>query len=292
MAPTICFVHTGDSWYLWYTLRQARLTNPNADIILIGDRHLPHYDPFVRHVAIQDYFGEAAAFAKIYQHLSTNSHGYELFCFQRWFILKEYVERHAIDRCVYLDSDVMVYSDLGIEQACFADVDLTVTKGKNPQNMFVGGPAALERFCAFVTELYTRRAAELQERYRVYRASHAEGGICDMTALDDYAQTYPERVADTAVIRDASTYDNNIRRSDGFAMRRRVKDLTWIDGRPYARHIATGQLVRFHSIHFQGGSKLLIPYFAHQRNLDFYRRLVFQTPLRRTARGLLLLAGR
>jgi len=292
MPLPICFVHTGDSWYLWYTLRQARLTNPTAPIYLIGDRHLPQYDGFATYVPIAAYMAEANAFAGIYRHLSTNSHAYELFCFQRWFVLKAFAAERLRGPFVTLDSDVMVYADLGLEQARFADYDLTVTKGKNPQNMFVAGHVALERFCSFVCALYAEGAAELERRYQAYRDEHSEGGICDMTAFDDYRQAFPTRVADAATIHAGSCFDNNVRRADGFAMARGYKRLSWSDGQPYGQHLAPNATVRFSTLHFQGGAKLLIPYFAHRRNLGFFRRLLLQSSPRRTARGLLLLAGR
>jgi hypothetical protein len=293
MALPILFFHRGDSWYLWYTLRQARLANPGAPIYLLTDRRTAQYEPFVTQVPIAEYFAGAEAFASRYRHLNTNPAAYELACFQRWFVFREFLARNRLGPAVALDSDVMVYGALAADLPRFAGHDVTVVAGKNPACMFLAeGAEGLGRFTSFVSATYEGRAHELEAWYRDYRASGREGGVCDMTLLDRYRQAFPERVGDAGAAVDGSCYDHNLRRSDGFAMRRGYKRLTWIDGRPHGRRLDTGELVRFSSLHFQGGAKLLIPYFAGRRDGPFFRRLLLEGSPRRTARGLLLLAGR
>src|SRR5437870_5654360 len=124
----IVFFHKGDAWYLWYTLRQARLTNPEAPIYLLGDVHCRRYDRFAEFVDLRPYDAAAREFAGLYVHLSTNHADFELVCFQRWFVLREFMREKGLDRCVYLDSDVMAYTDLAGEFGRFAEKDLTLTK--------------------------------------------------------------------------------------------------------------------------------------------------------------------
>jgi hypothetical protein len=133
---------------------------------------------------------------------------------------------------------------------------------------------------------------ELAAWYDSYRAGGREGGVCDMTLFDRYRQAHPERAGDAGAIWNASSHDNNLRRADGYELRRGYKRLTWIGGQPHARRLDTGELVRLGSLHFQGGAKLLIPFFAHRRDASFFQRLLLAGSPRRTARGLLLLAGR
>ncbi|NTU78069.1 MAG: hypothetical protein HGA45_01490 [Chloroflexales bacterium] len=292
MSLPICVFYKGDAWYLWYTLRQMRLTNPSSPIYLLSDRHRPQYDAFVHYVPLDQYFAEAEEFAGHYRHLSSMPPAYELICFQRWFVVKSFMARNGITSCVVVDPDVMVYTDLSAEQLRFASYDLTVSAGKNPQMMFLPSLEGLERFCAHLTDMYLRRLPEFEAWYSDFSANGGHGGVCDMTAFADYRKAYPERVANLSVVRNGSAYDNNVRCSEGYAMRRGYKHFTWMDGRPYGRNLESGERVRFHTLHFQGGAKLLIPYFGYRRDASYFRQLLLQTPLRRSMRGLLLLAGR
>jgi hypothetical protein len=286
VAVPIIFIHRGSSWYLWHTLRQARITNPESEILLVSDTFEPAWGAFARHVPIAAHFDEARRFASIYRHLSLNGYEYELFCFQRWFALQAVIEQHVSTPCVYLDSDVMVYDDLSSLQGRFSQFDLTVTRGKTPQNVFIRDRMAVARFCEFITDTYTRHTDQLAERFEVYRSQHARGGICDMTSFDDYRKQHPERVGEMFEISDGAIYDNNLNASEGFEMGGGIKRLFWRAGKPYGKHIESGALVRFHTLHFQGGAKMLIPHYASQRNLGYYMQFVLRTPPRTTARGI------
>ena len=45
-----------------------------------------------------------------------------------------------------------------------------------------------------------------------------------------------------------------------------IKKVIWMDNKPYCRDIDTGDMIRFNSLHFQGGSKHLIK--------DFFRAVM------------------
>ena len=77
---TIIFIHKGDSWYLPYALHQCVKSNPSARVILLGDVANKKYNNIVEHQLIEDYSLEADEFSKLYQHYSTSSYNYELFC--------------------------------------------------------------------------------------------------------------------------------------------------------------------------------------------------------------------
>jgi len=114
----IVFIHYKNKDYLKFSLAQAKVSNPHSTVYLLGDSSNNCYD-FVEHHYFSDYFEGAAKFSKIYRHFNTTSPYYSLFDFQRWFILREFLRAQKLDRCLYLDSDTMLYAELSKEQKKF-----------------------------------------------------------------------------------------------------------------------------------------------------------------------------
>jgi hypothetical protein len=100
----IVFLHNTNSDYLKYSLGQAKHSDPESRIYLIGDISNDCYD-FVEHHSFSNYFQGALDFSKIYRHYNTTSYEYEIFCFQRWYILLEFLVNNQIEKCLYVDSD-------------------------------------------------------------------------------------------------------------------------------------------------------------------------------------------
>ena len=86
----IIFLHNTNSDYLKYSLGQAKRSNPESAIYLIGNDSNDCYN-FVEHHSFSNYFQGAIEFSKIYKHYNTTSYKYEVFCFQRWYILLEFL---------------------------------------------------------------------------------------------------------------------------------------------------------------------------------------------------------
>lgn len=63
--PPIILIHRGDSFYLAHTIAQARSSNPDSRLILLGDRSNSFYLG-VEHHRYVDYFDEAREFAKLF----------------------------------------------------------------------------------------------------------------------------------------------------------------------------------------------------------------------------------
>src|SRR5262249_37022144 len=147
-ALPIVFVHRSDSEHLRYALAQAKTSNPNSAIYLLGDASNNRYD-FVEHRDLRDYFAGADEFAKIYRHYSTHGLDFELICFQRWFILRDFVVAHGIEQCLYLDSDVMLYADATSDVQKFAEFDFSLCWDSIGCVFFLNKWQGLEEFCQF-----------------------------------------------------------------------------------------------------------------------------------------------
>lgn len=66
-------------------------------------------------------------FSKYYKHLSSNSYNYELFCFLRWFIIRDYVNSlsEKYDRIYIFDNDTLVFDTL--DNYYFDDNNVTMS---------------------------------------------------------------------------------------------------------------------------------------------------------------------
>ena len=266
----IIFMHYTNSYYLKYSLAQAKLSNPHSPVYLLGDASNNCY-PFVKHQDFSDYFQAASEFSRFYTHFSTNRYHYSLFDFQRWFILKEFLTANNIERCLYLDSDTMLYADVTEEQKKFAKYDFTLSAMICGQTFFLNRIKALEDFCDFLFNIYTKRDRyhydKMVAHYAVCRKNGVPGGASDMKAFSLYLHNrhYAE-IGEVSEIIDGSIFDINITTpTPGFEMEKGIKKVIWQDGLPYGRRLQTGELIRFNSLHFQGGNskKLMGQYFTY-----------------------------
>ncbi|HBE16397.1 MAG TPA: hypothetical protein DDW51_01970, partial [Cyanobacteria bacterium UBA11367] len=265
----IVFIHQGDSDYLKYTLSQVKHSNPDSTVFLIGDAANAHYYNLAEFVDIFKYCNEAVEFAKIYQHYNTNSLGYELFCFQRWFILKNFLLENKIDKCLYIDSDVMLYANVAEEENKFKNWDLTLSYETSPHCVFVNKLKTLEDFCNFICEIYTNPSLIklMESKFEERIQQNLPGGACDMTAFIEYRRMHPSKIGELSTIIDNSKYDHNINLSEGFEMQDGIKNIYFVNGQPCCKDLKFGNPIKFNCLHFQGNAKKYIKKYCLGGNL-------------------------
>ena len=258
----IVFLHYSDNDYLKHTLGQAKHSNPDSTIYLIGNDTNNFYD-FVEHHSISGYFQGAKDFSRIYRHFSTNSYEYELFCFQRWIILKEFLASKRIEKCLYLDSDTMLYADVTEERRKFEQYDFTLSYMTCGSVFFLNRLGALADFCQFLTDIYTKKQRYYYDimlaQYATFRKNGMMGGANDMTAFDLYRYDHFGEIGEVSQVIDSSVYDPGINvPHPGFEMKSGIKKIIWKNVHPYAIQLRTGKEIKLNSIHFQGDTKRLI----------------------------------
>ncbi|HPO49251.1 MAG TPA: hypothetical protein PLO89_02905 [Spirochaetota bacterium] len=260
MSIPIIFVHRSNSDYLKYSLSQAKYFSPNSEVILIGDESNDAF-PFIRHFLITDYFESAANFAKIYEHLSFNDRDYELFCFQRWFIIKDFIEKNGINDFLYLDSDTLLFCDANEEFVKYRNYDFTICNKMSPQFTYFSSRKSLVSFCAYVENLYSneKMRERLLAKFKKHRDENLSGGVCDMTAFREYNRDYPNRVFEALSVVDNSTFDNNLNFPEGyeFDVKNNIKKVYYKRKLPYCKS-QNGLKIRFKGLHCQGGAKKLM----------------------------------
>jgi hypothetical protein len=256
----IVFIHMGNSAYLPYALLQCRTWNPRSDIFLLGDSSTKHLAKLVSHVPYSKYSQESAEFANVYRNYSTNGTAFELPCFQRWFVLYEFLAANGLDGAVYLDSDILAYSDLVSLSACREERRRMTVVGISAHTNFIHGREVLRNFLDFVKSHYTPRAVT-EEVLKDLLAEHQRingpyGGISDMTFLTLYRALHPDEIDDISKIAgDQTCFDITLGDSQGVEMVDGIKAIRWIGDQPFCRLEGTDQWVRFHTLHFQGRFK-------------------------------------
>lgn len=271
MIPVI-FIHSGNSFYLEHTILQACKYN---QVILLGNDDIKNkisHDN-LSFYNFNDYTKYVPEFASIYEHLSFNGFEYELFCFLRWFMLKEFMETHKFDTIFYVDSDVMLYVDVSKEYPKYDQYDFTLLHRTAGISSFVT-KKGINNFCKYTTNIYSNKDsvdyAKLTSKWKLHQKFNLSGGVCDMTLLDgfhydDVAGGGPGRVGEMMTIINNSTYDHNINvPNQDFDYDGNIKKIEMIKDIPYVYNHNLNKLVKFNSLHFQGSAKKYIKnYFTN-----------------------------
>jgi hypothetical protein len=158
---TVIFVHIGSAEYLEYILRLTKKTNPGR-VILLGDESNKDIaiENNVEHHLVSDY-NETIP----YYHVSVNVEKYEKFCFERWFVIKNFIIKHGITHFVHSDSDNALltdFSEFKYKNASFVNRDGIVP------NIFFMTVDVLVQITDFYLKLYSLPINEFKESIRPF----------------------------------------------------------------------------------------------------------------------------
>ncbi len=273
MTLPIVVIHKSKSDYLSYCLLQARRSNPNSRLILIGDGQ-NDCDAISDHHKLTDYQRGANWLASVYEHLSLSPYDFELFCIQRWFILEEFMVANGISSVFHQDTDVMLYGNVSAEQQKFTHCGLAYA-GASGHSVFINSLDALHEFCAFIMQHYTNPSLlnGLRGIFENYKKYHSSGGISDMMFFHQYRRDHPEDVGNLFCVNDHATYDDNFNHAEGYESFCGKKRIYFRDDKVFCRQSATGQFILFNTLHFQGASKKLMKY-AYERRVMAFRNWI------------------
>jgi len=292
----IVFIHQHYTPYLEFTLRQAVHTNPDSPVHLLGDEENDRF-PFLIHDSIKSLrSADSARFAAVYQHDSPNQYGYELFCFERWFLVKELMARQGYQQVFVADSDVMIFSDLTdyVNQHARHNYFAAFNVGSDYQWVrSASGHSSywtwegINRFCELAIQLYTEpRLMAFMDKIRAdKKAKNDKAGISDMTALYVFYEEFGSRILNLSQCSDNGVFDHNICMSTNYSLheyefRSGHKKITMQQKTPVCYNRLLHQPVTMHTLHFQGGSKNIVHRYFTGKGLfreRIFRELRYQT---------------
>jgi len=277
----IIVVHQGWKPYLETCLRTAARCRGLGRLVLIGDsangaigigEHHDLDDPSLT-TGLED-------FRAVYQHHSSSkTEGFERFCLERWFLVRNFMRRERLDHCLVIDSDVLLFCDVAEEAARFRDAAMTFSRWDAvrlvPHCNFVGCRGAIESFCDYVMNVY--RISEQLEAVKAKNGKKfSRHWVSDMSLFHEWSSRgeFPIGMLEHAV-RDGIGYDDCIDRQGGFCLRspmpgllRPWKRIEYRDGVPHARHRRAGA-VPMKCLHFHGAFKDLMDRHASGLTDDY-----------------------
>jgi glycosyl transferase family 25 len=150
MKPCI-FVHKGNSNYLDSVFSITRKFNPTNRLILLGDNSnkLTAKKYKIEFYPIEDYIQPIP-----YYHFSTNEEEYEKFCFERWFVIKNFCLAHDVREFIHSDSDNAFFVDVNLFNYTNARIG---AKGRVvvPNVLFIN-TIYLAKICTYYIQLFSR----------------------------------------------------------------------------------------------------------------------------------------
>jgi hypothetical protein len=259
----IIFIHAGEQHWLHSSMAQARKTNPSSRVVLLAQEVQKQLPADVEFFNLGNYFERAATLKAGYHHFSEYDPAYELFCFQRWFVLHEFMREQGLNRALYLDSDVLLFSDVTKDGEPFTDCDMTLSRGHCGHNSYFNNQDVLARFCDYCAKFLAQEKAA-QIRGVLQDVTLQSLGLRetlfplnDMRVLQLFKENHDFLIGDTALINRQTTFDHDIGTPQGgFEMAEGVKKLAWDGNVPYGTR--NGKRIRFATLHFKGPMKPLL----------------------------------
>ena len=315
-AP-ILFLHTGNPPFLNTAIQRLRLSNSN-DIMLLGDESNSGIEG-VSHYHITDYFESAKDFEENYYiHMSTNSYEFELICYQRWFIIQQFIEKNNIENFWYLDSDVIVYGNLDEYLKSTLPNKTFDLVGFDTKNCG-GGDSFMPCFNFFSKKLINEITAfmlksyvvddiltQLKNKWNKHQTEKIEGGICDMTQLKLYFDMhYGElTIFNSYNVSNKLIPDGNFNSKLNYSKERIAyktylgRKFTYVKDYKAYGYLEDGSKVEFIATHFQSDAKAEMTRYAQRdyypKNFDSYRRYILRQfnyqiiiPLKRKIKSLI-----
>ena len=256
----IIFVHKGIQEYFILALKQARKYNPDARIIVIGDQDEDKYPDFVEFYNLNDLTSnELIEFRKLYVHKSVNDYNYEIFCFERWFLILELIKRLNIEAFLHLDSDIFIYCNAKEEFEKYKNYKFTycgmvkktaVQPVDSGHSSYFNSCKALEGFTNFILDFYKNVCND--NSFKFAQSKH----ISDMSLITWYEKEVKYNCVNKYTPFDESSWDFVLRLD---CQNLNVKSLKFYinKGLLYA-YLPNGRKINFKTLHFQGRTKILM----------------------------------
>ena len=203
-----------------------------------------------------DYDDGCEDFRATYIHMGPNAPDYEAFCFERWFILRNFMREHDLRNVIYVDSDALVYD--GIEAiADIADGGFLDT----PYINYFNSVEHLDLITSEIEKTFSDPDAHAAE------VGTGRTGIryySDMLLFPQLARKFPDRVRKWERDMETHGFDKNINLVGDFEShsdtRSGVKDVRLQGAVPVGR-TGDGTEQSFRFLHFQGFSKPLMQFY-------------------------------
>ena len=275
-------VHRGFQPYLKFNLE---ITSKNNKVFLIGDEsvsNLASISDNIEFVNIDKYEtrNRIINLKKYFVNYSTQPQALEWMCFERVFIIHDFILERNYKQIFHLDSDNVLLKNINdfkfdyLNAYCipsFQDnyrMDSSIHCGLLDKNFFI-------EFEKLYNDLYiTKNKFHLiEKKINYHKSNNIKGGICDMTLyflLQNLKKINPQNLMQPLKSKDGEefVFINNFNMAEGFydfnnfEMRR--KKIKLYNGSS-VNDLINMKKIKIANIHFQGGSKKYLNRFLKYR---------------------------
>lgn len=248
----LIFIHKGCSDYLTYTLQCAKAFNPNARVILLGDKTNEHYKTFgIEHCFYEDFAGEESRlFDEVFQYIRGEKyHAPEWlvrFFLKKWFHIFFFIKYHNIHKFWTFDSDTLILCDLSLQMNKFNDYDCTEQCNGICMNGFIGNIQVVRGYIHKIIDLFQdeKYLNKQREELKIY----TDWALTEMRAYSAYKERTPIKTIRLNSIIDGETFDDCIKQHHDMEMKNSIKKLYWTENGIYVKHLPTMQFIKVNSL--------------------------------------------
>ncbi len=255
LAPLI-FCHYGDSDYLLFVLKQARISNPKTRVVLLGDESNEGIaiEAGVEHRLFESYGNtpEIKIFNEVYQHVAGKNHGrkhWTNFVFKRWFYIYSFLKEQGVNEFWHFDSDNMILDDLNTHNYKFNSYECTEQCESFCMNGYVSGINVVKGYLNTVNLLFQDQKYITEQKENLI--DHPTFAFTEMRAYTAYRDQESIKSIRLNTIIDGETFDDCICFKDGFTQYscpinyRRLKKIYFNDeGIIYFKRVDSGQYIK------------------------------------------------
>ena len=177
------------------------------------------------------------------------------------------MKNKKLNSIFYIDSDVLLYINVEEEYEKFKQFDMTLLHRCAPVSSYFND-LSIHNFCKFLLNTYENKNSyafeKIASHFFIRQKHNLPGGVCDMT-LFEYFHYHsdigggPGKVGEMMTILNDSTYDHNINVEDQyFSFKNGIKEFKFIENIPYCYSNKLKKYIKFNSIHFNSGAKILM----------------------------------
>jgi hypothetical protein len=264
MTTPIIFCHYGNNDYLSYTLKSARYFNPGKEIILLGDslnKDLAN-SLNVRHIYLSNFESNSliTKFENSYSHIAGNSHGREFwlkFNFKRYYYIYCFLVSESIDSFWYFDSDVLILSDLTIQEQKFINFDFAVHSNING---FIKSRSSLNKYLLHNISAFSDNLFLINQRKKI--ENNPSLALTEMATFKTFKEKNCVKSIKLNTIINSETFDECILNSDGMvtALNGRMFKKLFCDifGNFYCLDTTSMKYIKMITLNMSGANTLLL----------------------------------
>ena len=278
----IVIIHKGFNKYVLYCLKQLKITNKNSNVYLLSDKEYKEYSKYSIFVDINNILSDdAKLFADKYIHLGKSNPSYEMFCMQRWIILRDFMKLYNIKECFYMDSDVLIFSNLDEALLPFKDYKISLISNL-ALSMYIKDVSILDEFSFFLLNKYTSEIEINKLKDMYYNTNRINDGVAgSITDMELSIEFFSNKnVGDLSVITNDSLFDIGLYYHEEFERIKKGKysfKKIYFEGNiPYCNYVnnSENKKIRFHSLHFLTWTKIFIKDMCKYKDLNYNEYII------------------